>query len=46
MAGLHKFREEADYARAFWLEEQDAREEVANALEMRDAIVPLVTVGD
>ncbi len=30
-AGLQRFREQADYARAFHFDEQDARQEVANA---------------
>ncbi|MBI3183745.1 MAG: HEPN domain-containing protein [Myxococcales bacterium] len=38
LAGLQKYREEADYARAFRFSEQGAREEVANATEIRDFV--------
>ncbi|MFZ5471578.1 MAG: HEPN domain-containing protein [Myxococcota bacterium] len=41
-AGLQKYREEADYARAFRFSEQGAREEVANALEIRDEVKKLL----
>lgn len=37
-AGLQKYREEADYARAFRFTEQGAREELENTREIRDFV--------
>lgn len=38
MARLQKFREEADYSRAFVIDEAGAREEIAAARELVGAI--------
>jgi hypothetical protein len=44
-AGLQRFREAADYARAFSFDEATAKEEVARAREVRDALLAVLRRG-
>lgn len=44
-AGLQKYREQADYSRMFRFEEADARDEIANAEEIRAKARELLLAG-